>query len=82
MATTKKTTKKAVRKTKSVPVDAIVLKDNILWAVVERKFLTSQVHSVYTTQEEASFWQDHLDTNSGLSFNKYVVQRVELYDKA
>lgn len=78
---TKKTTaKKAPRKNKMVPVDAIVLKDPVLWAVVERKLLGSTVVAVFPTQDLANAAANTMDEKSGLSFNKYVVQRAELFN--
>lgn len=70
----------AARKNKMVPVDSIVLKDPVLWAVVERKFLNSTVVAVFPTRELAQAAADAKDTESGLSFNKYVVQRAELFN--
>lgn len=66
------------RKSKMVPVDSIVLKDNILWAVVERKLMSASVIGLYATREYATKIADMLDEESGLSFNKYVVQRAPL----
>lgn len=69
---------RAPRKNKMVPVDAIVLKDPVLWAVVERKLLGSTVVAVFKTRELAQAAADTMDEKSGLSLNKYVVQRAEL----
>lgn len=82
MATTKKTTKKTVRKTKTVPADALVLENKEVWAVVERRLFTPRIHNAYVTYEEAAFWADHMNTQSKLSFDKYVVRCVTVYDKA
>lgn len=68
----------AARKTKSVPIKSIVLKDNILWAVIERRLLHPQVYGVYTAEDNATQIARELDDAGGLSFNKYIVQRVEL----
>lgn len=72
MATTKKAT------TKQVPINSIVLSDNILWAVIERRMLHPQVIGLFKTQSQAEAYAAGKDTESGLSFNKYIVQRVEL----
>lgn len=61
-----------------MPLSAIVLDDSVLWAVLERKFFSSQVVAVYQTRAEAEQQAKQMDEVSGLSFNKYVVQRAPL----
>lgn len=68
----------AARKTKSVPVKSVVLKDNILWVVIERRLLHPQVYGVYTTEDDAAQVAREMDDGTRYPFNKYIVQRVEL----
>lgn len=75
MATTKKT---PARKTKSVPVNSIVLKDAVLYTVTERRLLRDKLVAVFSTRDRAEAVAAGLDEASGLTVNKYVVDRVEL----
>lgn len=70
----------AARKTKSVPVNAVVLKDKILWAVIERRLLHNKIVGLYTSADAADATAAFMDSQSGLSFNKYIVQRAELVE--
>ena len=66
-ATAKKATTKRVSKT-TLP--------DIMWVVSERKLLTWSPLVAYTTREQATNQANILDSGSGLSFNKFKVDRV------
>ena len=70
MAATKKTAKKATKR-----VAKINLPD-IMWVVSERKLMTWTPLIAFPTQESARHQANLLDTKSGLSFNKFKVDRV------
>lgn len=68
---TKKATKKAAKKT-------VKKQDKVYYVVMERKFFSMSPVSLHRTRVKATDKANALDAVSGLSFNKYVVHRVEL----
>lgn len=77
MAKKKAAVKKTVTK-KAKPANKQRLDDGIYWVVLERKILSAQAKSLHETRAEAQTEADRLDKTSSYSFNRYVVQRVEL----
>lgn len=71
MAATKKTATKKVTK-------KAVVKDPVFYVVMERKLTSVSAVGLYQNRADAQTAAEYLDDQAGLSFNKYVVQRVEL----
>lgn len=72
MTATKKTAAKKTAAKKTVA------KDPVFYVVMERKLTSVSAVGLYETRADAETAAQYLDDNSGLSFNKYIVQRVEL----
>ncbi len=71
----KSATKKAATTKKAA---AAKKDDGIYWVVLERKVLSAHAKSLHKTRVAAQVEADRLDKISPYSFNRYVVQRVEL----
>lgn len=52
--------------------------DKVYYVVMERKFFSAAPVALFRTRVKAADYAKVLDDDSGLSFNKYTVARVEL----
>lgn len=80
MAVAKKAAKKSVtKKATKKRASKKPAHDGIYYVILERSPLFRwKAHSLYETRNEARSAEAILEATSGLSFNKYKVERVEL----
>lgn len=63
---------------KKAPAKKVVKDDGIYWVVLQKGLWSAKVVALKRTRLEAQAHADALDSDDWLSYNRYVVQRVEL----